>query len=204
MNTPQILIAGGTGTNGRELLKQLADKEVSVRVLVRNPERATYLANKHTEIVQGDLSEPFTLDKALEGIERAYIVTSIHPDTLTWFDNFYAAAANAGVSQLVKFSGYGADSTSSIEIIRQHGLSDRKLMESGLNYTILRPNSFYQNILWQAEAIKSRAQFYLPLGVAKQSLVDVRGLGPCALRSVRHPYAVFPYHKAAFLAAARH
>jgi len=182
MTKPTILIAGGTGTNGRELLKQLTEKQISARALVRDLNRSASLASEFVELVQGDLSEPNSLPVAFEGIEKAYIVTSINQNTTQWFENFFVAAKKAGVSHLVKYSGYGSSEDSASEVIRQHGLSDRLLRESGLTYTILRPPSFFQNLLWQAEPIKTAGQFYLPLGDARQSMVDVRDVAEATVR----------------------
>lgn len=176
MSQATILIAGATGTNGHALLNAFADKGITVRALARNLEKVNQNEFDTVEWVQGDLSDSDSLDNAFAGIEKAYIVTAILPNTPELFDNYYAAAKRAGVSHLVKFSGMGAEPDSPSEVIRQHYVSDKALMESGLTYTILRPNSFHQNMLWQADAIKATGQFYLPLGQAKQSTVDVRDL----------------------------
>ncbi len=182
LNQKNILVAGATGTNGSELLRQLAEKGVGARALVRDPVRAAGLANEFVELVRGDLSDPSSLQAAFDGIEKAYIVAAVHQDTERWFQNFFAAAREAGVAQLVKFSGMRADVDSPSEIIRQHGGSDQALVESGVPYTILRPNSFYQNMLWQAEAIRASGQFYLPIGDARQSQVDVRDIAEATVR----------------------
>jgi uncharacterized protein YbjT (DUF2867 family) len=55
------------------------------------------------------------------------------------------------------------------------------LAASGLPYTILQPNSFHQNLLWSAATIKDQGAFYLPVGEARQSLVDVRDIAAVAV-----------------------
>lgn len=180
--TAKILIAGATGTNGSELIKQLSQRNIPVRALVRDAETSAALASDTVELVQGDLADPASLAGAFDGIEKAYIVTAIAPETPNWFRNFFTAAKAAGVKHVVKFSGMGADIHSPSEVIRQHGESDQNLIESGLSYTILRPNSFHQNMLWQAEAIAAQGQFYLPLGNAKQSTVDVRDIAEATVK----------------------
>ena len=182
MTQPTILVAGATGTNGSELLKQLAQAGVKARALVRSAERAKHLANEHVELIEGDLADRDSLYTAMKGIEKAYVVTAIHKDTVQWFLNFFDAAKRAGVKHVVKFSGLGADANSPSEIIRQHAASDQALKDSGLTYTILRPNSFFQNMFWQAEAIKHTGQFYLPMADGKQSLVDVRDLAEATVK----------------------
>ena len=176
MTTPTILIAGATGTNGREVLSLLAEKGIATRALVRDTAKAADLQQANVELVEGDLSNLDSLVAAMQGIEKVYIVTAVSPDSVQWNANFINAAKQAGVKHLVRFSGMRASSNSASEIIRQHAAADDLLKNSGLTYTIIRPNSFHQNMLWQAESIKQKGQFYLPFAQAKQSTVDVRDL----------------------------
>lgn len=182
----RILVAGGTGTNGQALLKRLSQQGIKCRALVRDLEKASAIS-EYAELVQGDLAEVTTLLPAFEGVNKAYVVTGIHRDTPQWFENFFTVAKQAGVSRLVKLSGLGASVDSPSEIIRQHAHSDNQLMESGLSYTILRPNSFFQNMLWQADSIKHQSQFFLPVGEAKQSLVDIRDIADATVKILTEP-----------------
>ena len=109
-------------------------------------------------------------------MEKAYIVTAVLPDTVELLSNFYDAARTAGVRHIVKFSGLGASQDSPSEIIRQHGETDAMLRAVGIPYTIIRPNSFHQNMLWQAAVIAATDAFYLPVGDAAQSTIDVRDI----------------------------
>lgn len=176
MSTSKTLIAGATGTNGRALIDKLIDKNVPVRALVRSIESAGATLPDGIELVQGDLGAPDSLSAAFDGIDNAYVVTAVQPNTVDLFRNFYEAAQAAGVSHVVKLSGMGASNASPSEVIRQHAASDADLHASGLPYTILRPNSFHQNMLWQASGIASTGKFYLPLGDAAQSTIDVRDI----------------------------
>jgi uncharacterized protein YbjT (DUF2867 family) len=143
--------------------------------LVRNPAKADSLRLPNVELVQGDLDNPASLDAALAGVERAFIVTAVDQRCVGWFRNFFEAAKRAGTPHVVKYSGMGAGVANSV-IHRQHFETDEMLRKSGLGYTILQPNSFYQNMLWSAGTIKDHGAFYLPMGDAKQSLVDVRDI----------------------------
>ncbi len=179
---PLILIVGATGTNGSALIKELQQSDVRIRALVRSIDRARGLLGPNVELVEGDLSNSASISAALDGVDKAYGVLAVLPDTVELFGNFYEAAKQAGVSQLVKFSGLGASIDSPSEIIRQHGETDDMLRASGLNYTILRPNSFHQNMLWQAELIAATDTFYLPVGDAAQSTIDVRDIAAITAR----------------------
>jgi uncharacterized protein YbjT (DUF2867 family) len=76
----------------------------------------------------------------------------------------------------------GASIDSPAEILRQHGETDKALIDSHLPYTILRPNSFYQNMLLSAATIKEHGAFYLPMKSARQSLVDVRDIAAVSVQ----------------------
>ncbi len=175
MAPSRILVAGATGTNGRALLEALRGTNVTVRALLRSAAAADSFA-PDVEIVEGDLTYPASLARAFEGVDKAYVVTAVQSNTVELFGNFYDAAKAAGVRHLVKFSGLGASQDSPSEIIRQHGETDDVLRASGLTYTIIRPNSFHQNMLWQAQVIAATDTFYLPVGDAAQSTIAVRDI----------------------------
>jgi uncharacterized protein YbjT (DUF2867 family) len=91
-----ILVTGGTGLNGRELLRVLSANGTATRVLVRDPAKAAAIAAlPHVEIVQGDMARPDTLAAALHGIERAMLISSSDPEMLDVQSNFIVAAKNA-------------------------------------------------------------------------------------------------------------
>jgi uncharacterized protein YbjT (DUF2867 family) len=187
MSQPRILVTGATGTNGAALLAALSDRGVQARAFVHDRAKAEPIAARGFEVAFGDFADRASLDRALQGIEKLYLLSAIRPDTVALFENAFASAEAAGVRHVVKFSGLGADPDSPSEVIRQHGASDAALIASGLDYTILRPNSFHQNMLWQAEAIRRDRRFYLPLGDARQSTVDVRDLAEATAHILTAP-----------------
>ncbi|MGB3788472.1 MAG: SDR family oxidoreductase [Phormidesmis sp.] len=178
-----ILIAGATGTNGRALSERLAASGYSVRALVRNIQSAQSLAQPNVQLFKGDLNDPASLTSAFENVDRAFIATAIVPNTVELFQNFYNAAKATAGAHIVKFSALGAGDNARSVVQQQHTESDEALIASGLPYTILRPNSFYQNMLWSADSIRATGQFYLPFAEAKQSLVDVRDLAGVAFQA---------------------
>jgi uncharacterized protein YbjT (DUF2867 family) len=181
-----ILVIGATGTNGKELVRLLAAEGHRVRAMVRDPSRARGLHHQLVQMVQGDLDDPRTLDSALAGVKRVFFVAAVDQRYVEWFSSFLEAARKAGTPKIVKFSGIGASLDSPSELLRQHGESDQALAGSGLPFTILRPNSFYQNMLWSAGTIKDHGSFYLPMGEARQSLIDVRDIASTAAVVLTH------------------
>lgn len=69
-----ILITGATDSNGSELVKLLASQGLPVRAMVRSKNRAMKIAGlAGVELVIGDLNDPASLARALEGVERAFL-----------------------------------------------------------------------------------------------------------------------------------
>lgn len=168
----KILITGATGNTGAEVVRQLLAASHPVRVLVRSEESAKKLPDG-VETLVGDFDDAAALDRAFAGIEAVYALTPVNPKSVEWMQRLVETAKRAGVRRFVKLSGMTAGPNSPAGLIRDHGVSDDYLRNSGLPYTIVQPNSFMQNMFWSIDSIKSQGAFYQPTGDAKQSLVDI-------------------------------
>jgi uncharacterized protein YbjT (DUF2867 family) len=182
-----ILITGATGNNGQELVRQLTALGQPVRALVRDPAKATNLKGGNIELATGDFDRPETLETALQGVEKAFLLTPVAERFVQWQRAFIEAAQRAKVKHLVKFSGMGAHARSESELLRLHAETDELLRNSGVPFTILQPNSFHQNILSSAGTIKTQGRFYWPLKNARQSTVDIRDINAVAAKVFTSP-----------------
>ena len=106
------LLTGGTGYVGGRLLRRLEMDGLPVRCLCRNPEALGWRAAPGTEVVQGDLLQPASLDAAFSGVDTAfYLVHSMRAGAA--FEeqehqsaaNFARAARAAGVRRIVYLGG---------------------------------------------------------------------------------------------------
>jgi len=177
-----ILITGATGNNGQELIRQLTAMGHRVRALVRKPAEVAKLDGSNIEVVSGDFDLPETLESALKGVEKAFLLTPVAERFVQWQKNFIEAAQRAKIKHLVKFSGMGAHARSASELLKLHAETDEILSSSGVPFTILQPNSFHQNMLSSANTIKAQSVFYWPLKDASQSTVDVRDISAVAAK----------------------
>ena len=150
-----ILITGATGNIGTALTKQLAAQGIAFRALVRSPK---HIAGADTVI--GDMSDKDSLIKALQGVEKAFLLTNSSEEAEQLQSNFVAAAAIAGVKHIVKLSQFAASKHSPVRFMRYHAAIEEKIMQSGMAYTFLRPNLFMQGLLGFADLIKHTHQFY--------------------------------------------
>ena len=183
-----ILLTGVPGTTGQEVLKQLATTGQPVRVLVRNPEKAAKIqAEFKVETASADFDQPETLDAALAGIERAFLLPANTWQQVQQETNFIEAAFRAGVKHIVKYSARGADINAAAHVTQQHGQTEKLLEESGIAYTHLRPIFFMQNLLSFAESIATNGTFALPMGTAKVALTDIRDIAAVAVATLTEP-----------------
>jgi hypothetical protein len=97
-----ILVTGATGTIGREVVAQLLVAGEKVRALTRNPSRAQL--DEKVELVAGDLNQPETLAKAVEGVERIFSL-ALGPQLGIQEASLAQAAKKAGARHIVKLSG---------------------------------------------------------------------------------------------------
>jgi uncharacterized protein YbjT (DUF2867 family) len=180
-----ILITGATGTNGIEIVKLLSQKGVPCRALVRTSEKGTMLSGlPGVEIRYGDFAHPETLAPALDGIDRALLISSVDPRLPELQGNFVQAAKRAGVPYVVKFSGawmMGGADLRAWRFARWHAEAEKKLEDSGLAFTHLQPNQFMQVYLRFQSTIATQRKFFAACKDSKVSPVDVRDIAAVAV-----------------------
>lgn len=176
-----ILVTGATGNNGSEIVRQLSAAGVRAKALVRNRAKAAALALPGIELVEGDFTNVDSLVAALQGVEKALLLTPYAENQVEMQSNFIDAARRAGVKHIVKFSVMGADADSPCHIFKQHGQIEQILAASGLAWTNLRPNSFMQNFLEYAGTIAQGA-IYAAMNDQPISFVDIRDIAAVAVK----------------------
>src|SRR5919112_1107834 len=145
-----LLVTGATGTTGMEVLKALKARGAEARALVRDETKAHHLRDLGFEPATGDLGDPRTLGPALEGVERAYLVSPISPSP-----------------------------EAPLRFARTHAKVEAALKDSGMAWTLLRPTGFMQNTLaWGARVLDGT--FYSPVPDAAFSVVDARDVAEVA------------------------
>ncbi len=138
--------------------------------------------------ISGDFDDRESLQRALRGIERAYLVST--PDgTLTAREcAFIEEAKRAGVRHVVKCSAILADGTSESPNLRSHATIERALRASGLEWTILRPHAFMQTFtLFSWSLVCEAGVVSAPHGDGAMALVDVRDVAALAVKALTEP-----------------
>ncbi|OZI07950.1 NAD(P)-dependent oxidoreductase [Siphonobacter sp. BAB-5385] len=180
---PKILITGATGGVGSALTQQLAQRGIPFRALVRS-EKEALATLPGVEVVRGDFNDPASLARALQGIERAFLLTSSSEQAEQQQLTFVAEARRAGVQHLVKLSQLAADLHSPVRFLRYHAVVEEAILETGLTYTFLRPNLFMQGLLGFRSSIAQQGLFFAAIGDAKISLIDVHDIAAVAVEAL--------------------
>lgn len=178
-----ILISGATGNIGKELTKYLASKNIPFRAMVRSMDQIkdfNKLNFSGAKFILGDFNDPKSLENALKGIEKAFLLTNSSEQAEQQQTDFVNAAANAGVKHIVKLSQWAADVNSPVRFLRYHAVIENLIKKSGMDYTFLRPNLFMQGLLGFRETIINQNQFFGAIGNAKISIIDTRDIAAAA------------------------
>jgi len=185
-----ILVAGATGKVGGEVVEALKaiPGAPPFQALVRRPEAAAELEARGVRAVLADLGDPARMAKALEGVERFFLVSAPDPRQVEIEGAAAEAARAAGVRQIVKLSALGADAGAECAFLRFNRAAEERVAASGVAaWTFLRPNGFFHNLLGYADSIRTQGAFYAPAGEARISLVDTADIGAVAARVLTDP-----------------
>lgn len=180
----EVLVIGGTGTVGGEVVRRLLAAGIAPRVLVRSPEKAAELP-AGARAAAGDLRKPESLDSAMEGVDAAFLLNALSQDETAQGLAAVAAAKRARLEHVVYMSVHRLRESPHIPHFASKIPIEDALRDSGLAWTILQPNNFFQNDVWFAGVIAREGIYPQPLGNAGISRVDVRDIADAVLNSLR-------------------
>ncbi len=175
---PVILITGATGSNGRELIKKLFGAAITVRAMVRK--QPVNGATPGVEFVTADFDDPASIRRALEGVDRAFLVTNSSERAEAQQLGFVEQARAAGLRHIVYLSQLHAAVNSPVRFLRYHAVVEEAISSSGMAFTHLRPNLYMQGLLGFRSSIVSQGQFFAPAGESRVSIIDVRDIASVA------------------------
>jgi NADH dehydrogenase len=146
----KVLVTGGTGFVGPKIVHALRAHGRDVRALVRNPARAGRLASWGAELVSGDVTDPASLEAAVDGCTHVVHLVAIirgapqdfHRVMTQGTENLVRAAKRAGVGRFVFMSALGTTETTKdvVPYFNAKWAMERDVVASGLEYTIFRPS----------------------------------------------------------------
>lgn len=168
-----FLLTSANGNQCRPLLPKLIAAGIPIRALRRTEGREQELLDLGVkEVIVGELSDPKVIAKALDGVTGVFHVgPSAHPMERELGMEMVAAAKKAGVQHFIYSSVLHPILTGLLQHERKRDVEE-KLLESGLNFTIVQPADFFQTV--QYRHAFATGEFKLVWGGDKrQSLVDL-------------------------------
>jgi NADH dehydrogenase len=191
-----ILVVGATGQLGGSIVRRLLARGDYVRALVRPSSDSSALASAGAEIARGDLKDRASLDAAVVGIDT--VVSTANSarrsgeDTVESVDllgtrNLVDAAAAAGVRHFIYVSVLGATAETPIPFLAAKGQSEEYLRQSGMHWTILKPNMFMES--WPMRIVGGPARAGQPVtlvgeGRRRHTFVSEEDVASFAVASV--------------------
>ena len=177
----KVLVVGGSGTVGTQVARGLLEKGAQVRVMSRSADRSKL--QLPVEIVQGDLEKPATIEPAFEGIEAMFLLNALSRSETTQGLTAVEAARKSGAKKIVYMSVLLPPGSETIPHFASKIPVEQAVRQSGLAWTILRPNNFYQNDLGLREAVVNYGVYPQPLGDKGVTRVDVRDIADGAVNA---------------------
>lgn len=186
-----ILVTGANGKTGRAVLAALQTKGAATRALVRRE-----VDMPADEVVQADMADPAAMQAALAGVDALYFIApNMYPDEVALTAAWIAAAKAAGLRRFV----YHSVLYPQIAAMPHHWQklrAEEALIQSGLDFTILQPASYMQNVLPYLPAMRTQGEYRVPYSVDAQftpvDLNDVASVAARVLLEAGHHGAIYP------------
>ena len=172
-----ILVTGATGKTGSATAKSLSDKGEKFRALIRNEEKKQELESLGAEVIIGSIENDEAVKQSMDGIETVLILLPNSEGQLKLEKQLVDSAKESGAKRIVKMSSIEATPDATSPIPKLHLESEEYIKESGLSWTMVKPNFYMQNLLASAGTIKGQGKIFLPMGEGKTGMIDTTDVG---------------------------
>jgi uncharacterized protein YbjT (DUF2867 family) len=180
----RIFIAGAAGNIGASLIDTLSDK-TEIVAGVHSQDKAEAVRAKGVEARLCDFEDQASMTTAMAGCDRMFLVVPMQ-ERMTRFGRVAVdAAKEAGIGYIVRSSAYAASSDAHWRLGRENGMIDQFVEDSGIPFTVLRPNSFMQNFSTFLAGMLKSGTIALAEEDYKVSYIDVRDIAACAARLLK-------------------
>jgi uncharacterized protein YbjT (DUF2867 family) len=171
--TMKILVTGGTGHVGSQVVKELQKRKADIRLLVRKEDTPIPAG---AEKAVGDLLDPVSLQKAMEGVDKLYLLNAVLPDELTQGLIAYGLAKKLKLTHVVYHSVFRSEHFQDVPHFAAKVGIESALRAFDVPFTIIRPNYFSQNDAMLKDPLTKAGVYPMPLGDVGVSAVDVRDI----------------------------
>ena len=179
----KVLVTGGTGNVGGAVVTELLKRGAKVRVLARKqPERGKLPAD--VEVAIGDLLDPGSVEQAMQGVDKLFLLNAVVADELTQALIAYGIARRVGLMHVTYLSVFKVEQFRDVPHFASKLAVENALREFGVPYTILRPGYYIQNDSLLKGALTGPGIYPMPIGTAGICAVDIRDIAEAAAISL--------------------
>lgn len=161
-----LLVTGASGNLGRLAVENLlARGATKVIAGTRDPSKLADLAAKGAEVRALDFGKPETVAAALTGVDRLLIVsTDAIGGRLDHHKAAIAGAKSAGVKHIVYTSAPAPRPNADGGAVIEHFWTEVELVNSGIEFTVLRNNMYAENNFMDAAQVIQSGQLFGLIG----------------------------------------
>jgi NADH dehydrogenase len=192
-----ILVTGGTGRVGQQVVKTLRQLNMPTRCLVRSGSEYYWLNETGCSYFFGDLRDEESVRRSCRDVESLVVCSGVRLETrennhttvtLEGHRTLFKAAADRGVKKVVMLSCMGVERDIPLPAFHARKLAEQALMDSGLDYTILR-SSIHQHLFVElARQAKEKGEASLPgPGNNRLNPITTRDLAFMVVSALEHP-----------------
>jgi uncharacterized protein YbjT (DUF2867 family) len=175
----KILVTGGTGTVGSQVVRELLARGATVQVLTRDAAKARALPAGVTAVT-GDLGRVESVRRVFKGVDGVFLINTVTPTEVNEGLLAICAMRQEQVARLVYVSVHHADKAAWLPHFGGKLGVEEAARTSGIPATILRPNNFYQNDYFFKDALLQYGVYPQPIGDVGLHRVDVRDIAEAA------------------------
>jgi (4-alkanoyl-5-oxo-2,5-dihydrofuran-3-yl)methyl phosphate reductase len=181
------LVTGATGNIGTRVVQRLLQRGARTRVFVRDADKATARYGDRVEVRVGDLADPATLSRAVEGVDVVFLVSS-GPDLAETDKRAANIAQSAGARLLVKLST--DDVRHRVGTGVWHADGEAAIRDSGIDFVFVQPSGFMDNFLNWADSIKADNVVRCAAGDGKIPFIHSDDIADVAVAAMTTPHYV--------------
>jgi uncharacterized protein YbjT (DUF2867 family) len=179
----KVLVVGGTGNVGSGVVTELLKRGAEVRALVRKQPEAGKLP-AGVEVAIGDLLDPVSVERAMQGVDKLFLLNAVVTDELTQALIAYGIAKRIGLKHVTYLSVFKVDEFRDVPHFASKLAVESALREFGVPYTILRPGYYIQNDINLKGALTGAGVYPMPIGTAGIATADIRDIAEAAAISL--------------------
>ena len=172
-----ILITGATGNTGSAAVQELSSRNIPFRALIRNKDKQSQITDLGGEVIIGAIEDDGALNQAMKGVQKTLVLLPNSEQQLFLEKKIVDTALAANVQHIVKISSMEAVPEATSPIPKLHMQSENYIKNSGMSWTMIKPNFFMQNLLGSGKTIVEQDKFFLPMGEGKTGMIHTRDIG---------------------------